>query len=88
MMRARRAKVYGLTPEQWEAMNRRQRGLCANCHQPPTVRIKVLHVDHCHSTGKVRGLLCRNCNVILGLAHEDPNLLRGLADYLERFQMT
>lgn len=41
-------------------------------------------VDHCHTTGKVRGILCSNCNAILGLALDRPEILKRAADYLER----
>lgn len=44
-----------------------------------------LNVDHCHATGRIRGILCRRCNTALGQAKDDPGLLRRLADYLERF---
>lgn len=39
--------------------------------------------DHCHKTGKFRGIICDNCNVSMGLAGDDPTLLRALADWLE-----
>lgn len=43
-----------------------------------------IHFDHCHSTGRFRGWICQRCNVILGMARDDPALLRKLADYLDR----
>lgn len=43
-----------------------------------------MHLDHSHDTGKIRGLLCHGCNVSLGLVKEDPETLRGLANYIER----
>jgi hypothetical protein len=67
-------KRYGLTAEQHDAMLKKQHGLCAICLKPPSStkkRTNILHVDHCHVTGKVRGLLCARCNVML--AHlENP----------------
>jgi hypothetical protein len=42
-----------------------------------------LHIDHDHSTGKVRGCLCSNCNLALGHAQDNPDILRKLADYIE-----
>ena len=44
---------------------------------------KSLHIDHCHVTGKVRGVLCPECNHMLGKAKDNPVLLRRAADYLE-----
>ncbi len=41
-------------------------------------------IDHCHTTGRIRGFLCRRCNLLLGNAQDDPNLLRRMADYLEK----
>lgn len=45
---------------------------------------KALHLDHDHATGKFRGWLCVRCNMALGLLRDSPQLLRDLADYLER----
>lgn len=59
-------KLYGLTGDKYEAMLRKQNGLCALCHQPETRRqygrLTRLSVDHDHLSGHVRGLLCRACN--------------------------
>lgn len=65
-----------------ESMRIAQDGLCAICKQPLT-QGKHTHVDHCHQTGRVRGLLCRGCNVGLGNFQDDPALLRAAADYLD-----
>lgn len=43
----------------------------------------ALHVDHCHSTGKVRGLLCSNCNTALGLLKDDSHIIANLLTYLK-----
>lgn len=60
-------KKYGLTIEQYEDMVEAQEGRCGICNGKP----KVLHVDHCHSTGEVRGLLCFKCNAGIGLLGEE-----------------
>ena len=53
---------YGLTPEAVETMRRQQGGRCALC----TAALDKFHIDHCHNTGVVRGILCHQCNVRLG----------------------
>lgn len=77
------SREYQLTVEQWEAMHEAQGGRCAICgtDDPPQGR---LYVDHCHTNGHVRALLCINCNHGLGHFRDDPVLLRAAADYLER----
>jgi hypothetical protein len=67
-----------------------QHGRCIGCaasqqYAKPqqTVSDRPLCVDHNHVTNKVRGLLCRACNLIVGNAGDDPVVLRNLADYLE-----
>lgn len=79
---AHRLKKYGLTLEQFKAMAISQNHVCAICREPP-VRARMA-VDHCHVTGKVRGLLCEFCNWMLGNAKDRPERLRAGADYLEK----
>lgn len=62
-------------------MLREQGGTCAICHGTETVG--RLAVDHCHSTGRVRGLLCTNCNQAIGKLKDDSQLLRNAINYLE-----
>lgn len=57
-----------------------QEGVCAICREPPGV--EALNVDHCHTTGKIRGLLCRPCNHGLGFFRDDLNRLAGAMRYL------
>jgi len=57
-----------------------QEGVCAICFDPPTVR--PLSVDHDHKTGKARGLLCKRCNLGLGLFLDSQSRLEAAADYL------
>lgn len=82
----RRLKEYGVTPEDVAAMRDAQGGMCAGCgrefnggrgHEAECV-------DHDHTTGRVRGLLCGACNLALGYVKDDPARLRALADYLEK----
>lgn len=80
--RARHLKyTYGITYSLYTDQLARQGGVCAICRNPPTGR--VLDVDHNHTTGAVRGLLCRGCNTSLGKFKDSPELLRAAAAYLE-----
>jgi hypothetical protein len=73
---------YGLTPEQLAAMHAAAGGKCAICELP----CAALHIDHCHHTGTVRGLLCRSCNTGIGhLMDNTDNLLRAVS-YLRAFE--
>lgn len=82
-------RKFGLTPEQYDTLLETQEGVCAICLQEEQYRHYAtgtrysLAVDHDHTTGKVRGLLCRTCNVALGKFGESIEQLRRAADYLE-----
>jgi len=85
---------FGITVEYYDALWNAQNGVCAICEQPETTihfmtgEVLRLAVDHCHKTGKIRGLLCNRCNYLLGILHDDPTYIRRvagpLADYLEK----
>lgn len=78
-------RKYGVSLADYDAMLEAQGGKCAICHTTPdTQRYGVFHVDHCHSTGAVRGLLCRGCNHMLGVVGDDPAALRRAIEYLVR----
>lgn len=87
-----RLKTYGVTSEEYRRMLVAQAGVCAICRKPETATRKgqtkpmELHVDHDHVTGRVRGLLCANCNHLIGKAQESTLILRASAEYLERHQ--
>jgi hypothetical protein len=70
---------YNLTVKEYNDLVQKQKGRCAICATKP----RKLHVDHDHSTSKVRGLLCPNCNKAIGLLHDKPELMRAAASYLE-----
>jgi hypothetical protein len=80
--RANRFKRYGITEEDYQAMVADQGGVCKICGQPPSDRM-WLDIDHDHETGKVRGLLCSQCNTAIGLLREDPEVLAAAALYLK-----
>ena len=75
-------KRYGITPEKYDAMYAAQEGRCQICQKHQTEFTKRLAVDHCHTTGKVRGLLCSNCNTALGKFNDDIELFSRAISYL------
>lgn len=77
---------YGITPTQYHAMFLDQNGVCAICKKPEPKKRGWLHVDHCHRTGEVRGLLCGNCNTGIGWLGEDIKVLKASIEYLRRVQ--
>lgn len=83
--RANLMRKYGLTEADYNAMLEQQGGVCAICHRP-NFNGKPLFVDHCHATGKVRALLCHQCNAGGGLFSECPDRLRAAARYFELHQ--
>lgn len=80
-----RLREKGLTPEQHAKMFKKQKGKCAICRTPPAGEWrKSLHIDHCHKTGKIRGLLCGTCNMALGQFKDSPKLLEAAKKYLSK----
>lgn len=70
---------YGITPEQFNEMSDLQNNECAICFKQ---LFNKAHIDHNHSTGKVRGLLCAGCNIRLSQI-ENPVLLKASLTYLQ-----
>lgn len=77
--KSRIKQKYGITVDQYEQLMASPCSICGSTSS------KIV-LDHCHETGIVRGALCSNCNVALGLFHEDANVLRAAAAYLAKFQ--
>ena len=73
---------FGITVEEYAWMAHRQDFKCACC-RCNLMFDKHTHVDHCHETGTVRGLLCHHCNTSIGLLGENTETLRSLIAYLE-----
>jgi len=80
---------YGTTPEEWDRVLVAQGNCCAICRtNTPTgagAKYGHWHTDHDHATGKLRGLLCSSCNLLLGHAEDNPARLRAAANYLEKY---
>lgn len=82
-------KKYGLAPGDYERMLTEQSGVCAVCGSEPDIDrhgILRLAIDHCHATGKVRGLLCNNCNAGIGLIGDTIEHLEACIRYLKGFE--
>lgn len=79
-------RKYGLTVEQYDAMFTAQNGQCAICYSEADPNGKRaasrLHVDHDHISGRVRALLCNNCNRAIGYLKDDPDLMAAAAEYV------
>jgi hypothetical protein len=76
---------YKISAYDWGNMWSAQGGLCAGCENHLTGGWTT-QVDHCHKTGKVRGLLCNRCNTTLARVRDDPCYLRRLANYVENYR--
>lgn len=70
---------YGITADHYDEMNREQHGLCAVCETSE----KALVVDHCHTSGAIRALLCNDCNLALGHINDSVEILNRLIKYVE-----
>jgi len=77
-------KVFGITFDDYNRMLKSQNNRCAICDSTATGnrRHKNLNVDHCHTTGKVRGLLCHGCNAGIGSMKDDIEILKKAIAYL------
>ncbi len=75
---------FGLTTEDYNAMLNKQLNRCDICNRHKTDFKQALSVDHCHATGKIRALLCHNCNKGIGLFKENTAALLNAVAYLKR----
>lgn len=90
--RARRFRKYGITQEQYDTILASQNFVCGACHEAPTFspvrkgasKYDNFVIDHDHVTGEIRGILCTNCNVAIGMLRDSPDKARKIADYLDR----
>jgi hypothetical protein len=75
---------YGVTIQDYNEMFESQNGCCAICdsHEIGRKGAKYFNIDHCHNSGKVRGLLCHNCNIILGKIDDSKDWLNRAIEYL------
>ena len=78
----KREKVYMMTAREYQWLIHRQEGRCAICGTAPPLD-KPLCVDHCHKTGKIRGLLCHSCNMAIGQLKDNWRVLKSAYKYLK-----
>lgn len=71
--------MYGITQEQYDNLHTAQNGKCAICQE-----ITKLFVDHCHTSGEIRGLLCSYCNTAIGMFRDEPETMVKAIDYINR----
>lgn len=77
---------YGITSLEYDELLSQQDNSCAICQNSAIDNGKRLAVDHCHVTGKVRGLLCHKCNNAIGLLYDSSKVLFRAFEYLKRFE--
>lgn len=75
-------KLYGIGLKERDGIAESQGGKCAICRDDLDLSSGT-HVDHCHDTGKVRGILCSKCNQAIGLFRDNPEFMRSAAAYVE-----
>lgn len=80
---ARVKRTYGLEHGSYAAMFAAQGGACAICGTTDRGPRSRFHIDHCHDTGKVRGLLCSRCNTGIGQFKHDPERIRSAVEYVK-----
>lgn len=78
-------RKYGISLEVFNQMRESQQCRCAICGKGEENFAKGLFVDHCHKTGKVRKLLCANCNAAIGMLQDDPKIIMIAVEYIKEF---
>lgn len=84
LRRSRLKKKYGITPQEWGDIFVQQGSSCASCKTADPGSASGWHTDHCHTTGKVRGILCHHCNAALGQVNDSISTLEALIKYLNK----
>lgn len=78
-------RKYGISLDSYNKMFAKQKGCCAICGRNQSEFNRRLHVDHSHTTNKVRGLLCVNCNKVVGILENYQGKLKQYYSYINRF---
>lgn len=82
-------RLYGITMAEYEQMLHEQQGNCLTCQKPGGLTVSGrcdLYVDHCHKTGKVRGILCARCNMLAGYWDQEngEQLIKAVGEYVKK----
>ena len=80
---SRLMREYGLSSAEWQILFDEQKGKCLICDTHQADLKQTLNVDHCHTTGRVRGLLCGPCNQALGIMRDDRNIVLRRVKYID-----
>lgn len=81
-----RKRRYRIDNTTYDTLLKEQEYQCAICKLPHSESPKgLLFIDHCHSSGKVRGLLCHHCNLVIGQAKDNVEVLKNAIDYLRKY---
>ena len=75
-------RMYGVTPEEVKEQWELQGECCDICKKSIPLRDFHTHIDHCHTTGKFRGVLCSDCNISLGNMKENTEALKSMIEYI------
>jgi len=79
----RRLRMFGVSEDDYNELFKNQSGGCAICGKHQNELSRSLCVDHCHDTGKIRGLLCSDCNVGIGRLKDSLENLKNAIEYLK-----
>ena len=77
---------HGISLKDYNKMFIKQNGRCAICEKPQSDFSRKFIVDHCHKTGRIRDLLCYCCNTLLGKIENEPENLKKLLKYLDKYK--
>lgn len=77
-------KQYGISLKEYKDLKNKQNNKCAICGDSNPHGRGRWHIDRCHTTGEVRGLLCHNCNTAVGLFKDDTNIINSAINYLKK----
>lgn len=83
MRNERIKRLYGITIDEYNILFIKQKGKCCICNKHQSEVTKRLNIDHCHTTGKIRGLLCNSCNQAIGAFKDNIETLKNAIKYLE-----